>query len=188
MLGTPENTVRPQQGYLLNPTERGSRLSEKGSRISKEEEMLTVRSMTAKDIPLVVTHVMQYHSTTPYGKLPFVPAKVHGLLIAGLTLPNECYFLVFQDGELVGGIAGSLIEYAFNHEKYAQDHLFYVIPEHRSLFVAQALVLAYMTWAISKQARQINLQTFSGHKTALFGKYVERFGFKPLGVTHIKEV
>jgi L-amino acid N-acyltransferase YncA len=144
---------------------------------------MEIRRYTKTDIPAMLRYLQEGLALFHYKDIRFDWNKVENLLIGNLN--NKMFFcnIVEEDGEIIGAMAGSVIEFMFSREAYAQDHITYIRPGKSSLKAATRLVKSYILWAKERRVRQIRWSQSSGYKIESFAKFAQRLGFTQIG-TH----
>lgn len=150
--------------------------------------MITVRRYQLADIPEIASVLETALKPFRYGKMMFAPQKVRYLLQANIYNPGFFCHIVIEDGEVVGGMCGEVVEYPFSYEAYAQDYVTLIAEGHRSVTAITSLVTAYKEWAISRGVREIRWSQSSGYKMDKFKALAKRLGFTQIGACFTMEV
>src|SRR5690606_34537824 len=84
------------------------------------------------------------HAESPrYRALTYDPAKVAGVALRLIYDPAAEVLVAEQDGQLIGMLAGMIVEHFFGDDCYATDSVFFVRPEHLGSSVEPRL---YRSW------------------------------------------
>lgn len=140
-----------------------------------------------RDLDEVLDHARTYHHNTQLSRHKFDTRRAHSVLEAAINDPTTYSRICFVDGDLVGGMFGSLEKFPFSHDLYAEDLLLYTVPHKRSIFIATAIVVDYRNWALKQGASQVRIGTISGIDMERFGKFVSKLGFNHFGNTYAME-
>lgn len=149
---------------------------------------ISIRRYTRADVSQMVERLEELLQQFHYGKIDFNAKRVKDMLIANLR--NRGFFcdIVVADGEIVGVLCGSIVEFMFSYEVYAEHHITYIWPTHRSLAVITKLVRNYQQWARSRGVRQIRWGQSTGFKQEKFIVLAKRMGFTQIGTSWNMEV
>lgn len=145
---------------------------------------MKIRAIVYDDLEHIADAVREHHKRMPVlGKFLYSKDKIKQVLSERFNDPSVLQIIAVDDYDrmVLGGFFGSVIEFPFSYDLYAQDHLFYVKPQHRSLMIATSLVAAYKKWAIEKGVLQIRLETISGLDGERYGRFAKALGFEELG-------
>lgn len=93
------------------------------------------------------------------------------------NLIDEHLFLVADEGQIAGYIAGFHIPYYFNDETEVQLNLFYVKPEYRGEGIASGLLNKAIEESDRLGASRIFAVNHSGVEKEAFRKIMENHGF-----------
>ena len=146
-----------------------------------------IRPATKEDIPALVALGGMLHSESSYSNLRFIPEKVAVFLQrvidgAGVVFVSE------KDGEVNGGIAGSVMEHWFSDEKIAFDYSLFISPKYRQGIAALRLMHAFCEWAKLKGAREIRMGITTGINVDGVARLYRSMGFEDAGILFRKEV
>lgn len=121
-----------------------------------------IRVATEADIPRIVELGRHLHAESDeYACISYDPDKVAETM-TGLISQSGVIFLYERDGEIVGGLAGTVTEFWFSREKIACDYSLFIEPAHRHGLIAVRLVLAFHAWSKIMGARQIKMGVTTG--------------------------
>lgn len=149
---------------------------------------MQIRRYTKADVPQMVELLEEgLKDYGTYAKILYDPNTVGDRLIGNLRNPSFfCH--VVDDGEIGGALCGSIVEYMFSHEVYAEHHITYIREGHRSLKAITGLVTNYKSWAKSRDARQIRWGQSTGFKMEKFAVLAKRLGFTQIGTNWNMEI
>lgn len=90
------------------------------------------------------------------------------------------------DGKIVGGFWGCLTSMPWSATPFAQDIIVFVDKAHRGY--GNLLISDWLSWAKLMGAKEAALSTASGIDTEKVCKLYERYGFRKVGYSFMKEV
>jgi GNAT superfamily N-acetyltransferase len=145
-----------------------------------------IRTATPEDLSTILDLAEVMHAESRFKDLPFSRAKVSHIFAqlidgAGLVLIAE------QDGEVIGAIAGVVIELWFSPTKVAQDFGLFICPEHRGGMHAVRLIKRYIEWAKAQGATAVEMGINTGVQVEQTGKLLHHLGFTQVATLHSKE-
>src|SRR5690606_41625804 len=83
------------------------------------------------------------HAESPrYRTLTYDPVKVAGIALHLIYDPAAQVQVAEQDGQLIGMLAGMVVQHFFGDDYYATDYVLFVRPEHRGSSAAPRLYRA----------------------------------------------
>lgn len=95
---------------------------------------------------------------------------------------TDCILLAeTNQGELVGMLAGHLVDFFFSDGSLVEDRVYYVLPEHRGSSAAFKLILAFRRWAESKGANELSINMSVAIDIQRFNKFMSHLGFSCCG-------
>ena len=95
---------------------------------------------------------------------------------------TDCILLAENNqGELVGMLAGYMVDFFFCDGNVVQDRVYYVLPEHRGSSAAFKLILAFRRWAESKGASELSINMSVAIDMPRFNKLMNHLGFNCCG-------
>ncbi len=148
------------------------------------------RRYVQSDIEKLIDAVEREHlaNIDPERRKGFSREKVTNLLMGNLR--NSLFFLTVavKDGEIVGGLCASIYSFIFSYEAEANDHLFFIQKEHRSMEVATGLVDSYIAWAKERKVKRVELRNVTGQNVEAFSKIEQKRGFQLVGTFHAMEL
>lgn len=146
-----------------------------------------IRVATPDDIPRIIELGITLHATTSYASQPYVHEKAAAHLrelIAGAGV----VFVADIGGEVVGAMAGGIVDQWFNHELVAYDYSIFVEPSHRHGITALRLVRAFVEWARLKGATRVEMGICTGVNVEGVGRLYEHAGFHLAGPLYAQEL
>ena len=90
--------------------------------------------------------------------------------------------------EVVGVVAGTVVEQWFNSDLLAFEYFVFVEPSKRQGILATRLVLTFQEWARIKGAREIHLGISTGLNVESTTRFYESLGFQNAGPLLKKEL
>ena len=97
---------------------------------------------------------------------------------------DAAMFVAVNGGEIIGMMAGNMLEMWFSHERCAAEQLLYVAPKSRGTRAAYLLAKSFFQWAHEK-SNHIHAGVGTGLQNAA-GKLYEKFGLAHVGGNFIK--
>ena len=95
---------------------------------------------------------------------------------------TDCILIAENNqGELVGMLAGYMVDFFFCDGNVVQDRVYYVLPEHRGSSAAFKLILAFRRWAESKGASELSINMSVAIDMPRFNKLMNHLGFNCCG-------
>lgn len=143
-----------------------------------------LRPATYADIDQLLVIGMAMHQESPrFSLLPFSVDKVVRLFVSLIDDQSSLLLVAERDGELIGGVAGTICEHWFSEGLIASEYGVFVLPEHRGGVVAVRLIRAYIEWAQGKGVRDefIQLGITTGVHPEETAELYRRIGLKQFG-------
>lgn len=146
-----------------------------------------IRPAAEADIPAITELARRMHAESPrYAHLPFDSARLGAtarqILATGLVLLAEL------DAYPVGLMAGAVAPHFFSQALYGVELAVYVAPEHRGSRVALRMISRFEAWAKARGAGEMCLGISTGLDVPRTQALYERLGYRPSGVSLIKEL
>lgn len=151
--------------------------------------MITIRHMTAEDIPVVAKMAEALsHESGLYGRFSY--ERLRNTVLATLHEPTRYLgLLALDDGEPIGSLGGYIVQHFATDILIAHDLSVYVMPEHRGRTnAASQLIEQYVAWAKANGADRITLA--NGAKVTdsrVYDRLMKRVGFAPVGAFYAYE-
>lgn len=145
-----------------------------------------IRIATLEDIPRIVELGQAMHAESNYATIPYVEEKVAASVAE--FIQHGVVFVAENDGIVIGGIAGGIMEQWFSTEKTAFDYSFFIHPEFRRGATAIRLVTAFCEWAKALGAKTVRMGITTGVNVERTSKLYQALGFVEVGPLFQKEV
>ena len=146
--------------------------------------MITVRPATESDAQGIFMLCIQMHGETDFKHFTFDPEKAFTGLHRWIDKEDAAMFVAVNGGEIIGMMAGNMLEMWFSHERCAAEQLLYVAPKSRGTRAAYLLAKSFFQWAHEK-SNHIHAGVGTGLQNAA-GKLYEKFGLAHVGGNFIK--
>lgn len=132
------------------------------------------------DILLALGSLMRSESIYP---VPLIDREwAQSYLTKAVSSPDMLMILIAEDnGFPIGHMVAVAGPYAFSPKLRAANDLLFVLPEYRGTVAARKLIRRFMEWADGKDT---TLSVASGIHTERTGRFFERMGFRPTGMTY----
>ncbi|MDQ0035847.1 putative membrane protein [Variovorax boronicumulans] len=148
---------------------------------------MRVEVATPEDAPQIAALGELLHDSSSYAGIPYNRAKVEDLM-RNLAAGAGVVFVVRREGEIVGGIAGSVAEWWFGDEIYGFEYSFFMREDARNAFTAIKLVSAFNIWCKARGAKEVRIGVTTGiHQEKTAGFY-RLLGFSDIGPLFKKEL
>ena len=146
-----------------------------------ESVRFMIRQMTENDIPEVIElAAVMYRESINYRSLEFSPERVRE--IAAVVINTGFAMVAVKAAQIIGMMAGSLVQPVFSRDLMACDFLLYVLPQHRGGTAAIRLVNAYVRWARQGRAKMITVGVTAGIDNDAAIAFYRARGFRTSGV------
>ena len=139
-----------------------------------------IRAANYDDLPALLDMGRLMHAESYYGRFPYDAEKIEALLRV-LIDGEGCVFLYERDGRLIGYFLGMLGEHWFGHSTLACDLALYVLPDERGTLAAPSLIKAFVRWAKSVGADDVQLAISTDVHANRTARLFEGFGFRSVG-------
>lgn len=144
--------------------------------------MVTVRLLTASDIPQIIHLGGEMHRESNFSCLDYEPMKVVEKCHLVLHNPLSYFCMVAEyDGRIIGILGAVIGEYEFGHDLISDDIIVYVAPEHRGSTAFLRLIRGYVVWAREHGAVMVFLSQSTGYKVDQIADMYDRLGFERIG-------
>jgi GNAT superfamily N-acetyltransferase len=115
--------------------------------------------------------------------------KLMGHVFLALRDDSHVIYAARCKGEIVAILWGTLNEYLWCDESFAQDCMVYILKEHRGGLLAKRLVDCFERWAAIKGATSIHFGANSGiGDNAPASKLYSRLGYAQVGLSFRKNI
>lgn len=144
---------------------------------------MKIRFATLEDIPVLLDlgEMMVAESRfRPYG---LNRDKSTQVLTSMIGNPQQSSVLLAErgGGEVVGMLAGYVVDFFFCDALISQDRFFFVKPEARGSSAAVKLLFAFRRWAEARQVRELNINMSVAVDMQRFNKMMMKLGFRCSG-------
>lgn len=146
---------------------------------------MKLRLATYVDLPRIVELGRLMHQESSYAQLDYDDHIVASTMAD--LIDKKQFVVVAEDtnGQVVGGMAGSVDPTWFGNDSIATDLALFIAPEHRGGMLVVKLVKAFAQWARLAGAKQIRPGVTTGSEQAV--ALYERLGFQRCGATFVME-
>ncbi|WP_167365638.1 GNAT family N-acetyltransferase [Pseudomonas saponiphila] len=127
------------------------------------------------------------HEISSYSSMAFSPEKSAAFLHE-LINGAGVVFVAEVNGEVVGGMAGGIIDQWFSDDLIAYDYSLFVEPSKRNGVVAVRLIRAFQEWAKIKGAKQIYMGIGTGVNVEGTTRLYESQGLRNVGPLLMMEI
>lgn len=146
-----------------------------------------IRPAKHSDVPRLIELGTLLHSTTSYSTMSFCPVKSAAFLHE-LINGQGVVFVAEVRGEIVGGMAGGVIDQWFSNDLIAYDYSLFVEPSKRNGVIAVRLIQTFKEWATIKGAKQIYMGIGTGVSVEGTTRLYESQGLRNIGPLLMMEI
>jgi GNAT superfamily N-acetyltransferase len=146
-----------------------------------------IRPAKHSDVPRLVELATLLHATSDYSKMSFCPDKT-GAFLHELINGAGVVFVAEVGGEVVGGMAGGIVDQWFSHDLIAYDYSIFVEPSKRNGVSAIRLIQTFKEWAKIKGAKQIHMGIGTGVNVEGTTRLYESQGLRNVGPLLMMEI
>ena len=146
-----------------------------------------IRPAKHSDVPRLIELGTLLHSTTSYSTMNFCPVKSAAFLHE-LINGQGVVFVAEVRGEVVGGMAGGVIDQWFSNDLIAYDYSLFVEPSKRNGVIAVRLIQTFKEWAKLKGAKQIYMGIGTGVSVEGTTRLDESQGLRNIGPLLMMEI
>lgn len=147
-----------------------------------------IRPATLDDIDAILRLGEELHAESVYRAMPFVPEKVRVLMAALIGGAGVVFVTTTAEGEVVGGIAGTVQPYWFNDELHGFEYSFFIDQAHRGGTRALRVLCAFEAWCRAKGAHEVRIGITTGINVAGTARFYEFAGYRREGLLFIKDL
>lgn len=140
-----------------------------------------IRNATLQDIPALVSLGWLMHEESIYAPFDYDTEKVSKMIEALVTTRFGIALVAEQDGTVIGGMIGTVVEHWFGSDTVASDLALFIDPQHRAGRTGLKLIKRYIETAQEKGASQIMLANSTGYQSDRVANLFESMGFKRRG-------
>ncbi|MBA6043835.1 GNAT family N-acetyltransferase [Pseudomonas lactis] len=146
-----------------------------------------IRPAKHSDVPRLIELGTLLHSITSYSTMSFCPVKSAAFLHE-LINGQGVVFVAEVRGEVVGGMAGGVIDQWFSNDLIAYDYSLFVEPSKRNGVIAVRLIQTFKEWAKLKGAKQIYMGIGTGVSVEGTTRLYESQGLRNIGPLLMMEI
>ncbi|SEB73291.1 Ribosomal protein S18 acetylase RimI [Pseudomonas saponiphila] len=146
-----------------------------------------IRAAKHSDVPRLIELGTMLHEISSYSSMAFSPEKSAAFLHE-LINGAGVVFVAEVNGEVVGGMAGGIIDQWFSDDLIAYDYSLFVEPSKRNGVVAVRLIRAFQEWAKIKGAKQIYMGIGTGVNVEGTTRLYESQGLRNVGPLLMMEI
>lgn len=146
-----------------------------------------IRPAKHSDVPRLIELGTLLHATTSYSTMSFCPDKSAAFLHE-LINGQGVVFVAEVRGEVVGGMAGAVVDQWFSNELIAYDYSIFVEPSKRNGVIAVRLIQTFKEWAKLKGAKQIYMGIGTGVSVEGTTRLYESQGLRNIGPLLMMEI
>lgn len=146
-----------------------------------------IRPAIHSDVPRLVELAILLHATSDYSKKSFCSDKT-GAFLHTLINGQGVIFVSEMDGEVIGGLAGAVIDQWFSNDLIAYDYSLFTDPSTRSGVTAKRLLRTFKEWARIKGAVEIYMGIGTGVNVEGTTRLYESEGFHQIGPLLMMEI
>ncbi|NVZ19519.1 GNAT family N-acetyltransferase [Pseudomonas costantinii] len=146
-----------------------------------------IRPAKHSDVPRLIELGTLLHSTTSYSTMSFCPDK-SARFLHELINGQGVVFVAEVRGEVVGGMAGAVVDQWFSDDLIAYDYSLFVEPSKRNGVIAVRLIQTFKEWAKLKGAKQIYMGIGTGVSVEGTTRLYESQGLRNIGPLLMMEI
>lgn len=146
-----------------------------------------IRPAKHSDVPRLIELGTLLHATTSYSTMSFCPDKSAAFLHE-LINGQGVVFVAEVRGEVVGGMAGGVVDQWFSNDLIAYDYSLFVEPSKRNGVIAIRLIQTFKEWAKLKGAKQIYMGIGTGVSVEGTTRLYESQGLRSIGPLLMMEI
>lgn len=148
---------------------------------------MKIRFAEASDLDAVFAVCRRFHEESRFGRYPLNVEKARAAILEAVSVPKASCVLIAEhatDG-VIGMLAGFVATPRFADVLIAQDHGFYVLPEHRGGSAAIKLMIAFRRWAENRRAVEMCINQNVDIDQARFNRFMRHLGFQCCGSNYV---
>lgn len=144
---------------------------------------MKIRIATLEDIPSILDLGEAMVAESRFRVYGLNRGKTAKTLAGMIGQPAYSVILMAErgDGNIVGMLAGYVVDFFFCDAVVAQDRFFFVKPEARGSSAALKLLLAFRRWAEGRNVRELNINMSVAVDISRFNKMMTKLGFRCCG-------
>lgn len=147
---------------------------------------MLIRPATIEDLPQCGPCAEKFYASSQHLKT-FDINRFVAMWTALLSNETGAMFLVLDQNEIVGAIAGVAYPEAYSDELICQEFYWFISPEHRGMGGVR-LYKMFEDWARSKGCSQIRMGHLLDSMPEKVSKFYERMGFVAAEVNYFKSL
>lgn len=135
------------------------------------------------DVETVLGLALRFVAESRFARYPVNREKLRATILEAVSTPKASCVLLAEHGRdgAVGMLAGFVARPRFADVLVAQDHGFFVAPEHRGGSAALKLMIAFRRWAENRRAVEININQNVDIEQERFNRFMRHLGFQCCG-------
>jgi GNAT superfamily N-acetyltransferase len=145
-----------------------------------------IREATDFDVPTCLQLGLEFQQTSEFGELTPNINKMLGFGYHAAQADDYCFFVSENKGKIDGFLIGSVCEYVFGHDLLAEEHLMYVLPEHRNGTTGVRLMRAFEQWGTEKGAKALSFSPNAFGPDPRWHSFTKRLGYDHSGFMYRK--
>lgn len=151
---------------------------------------MEIRNATIDDVDALVELGEMMHAESPrFRTLTYDPVKVAGVVQYLLHDPAAQVLVAEHEAQIVGMLAGIIVEHFFGPDCYATDYVFYVHPAYRGTSAAPRL---YRAWEELLKAdgrvKEVSLGISTEIHPERTRRFYEHLGFRETGAIMVRRL
>ena len=144
-----------------------------------------LRPANKSDIPAMVELGAMHVASCSYKDFAYDRAKTAKAL-SDLMDKHGFAVVAEQDGKIVGGMVGDVVEMWFSTTRLGIEHIIFIHPKYRGPRMAVRLIAAWEKWCKIQKCEYIQASVTSGHFGA--ANLYARLGFEYVGPNFRKRI
>lgn len=149
---------------------------------------MIIRDATLADVPAMVQLGFMLRNESIFKDSDFDKPKVAQLFEQLITQPHGIVILAQgEDGEIVGGFVGAVMEHYFGHDLMSFDYAVFIKKDRRGGFTAPRLINEYKRQAKEKGAKIIMLAPSVDINIEKTAELFERMEFRRIGYVMVHQ-
>lgn len=116
---------------------------------------ITIRKGISSDYIATIELGRRMASEGWYSDMPYDASVAYENGKPYVERPDRCYFVAEKNGILIGFFMGHLVPYFFMRDYFAEEYLWFVLPEHRHGATGLRLFECFEQWSEAINAREI---------------------------------
>jgi GNAT superfamily N-acetyltransferase len=147
-----------------------------------------IRDLGKQDLGQVVDLLNVMHGESWLTKYDLNLGRASYILCALIEDPRSFTMGYIKDDTVVGILIGEVVQHLFLDLYTAEDHFFYIHPDHRGGMAAVRLINQFQIYAASRNANKVAIQVTAGINNERTGAFLERLGYSGVGQCMAKGV